>query len=172
MSFSASYLPRVWLGSQVSAKFFPSTIRPLAAHVKLTENCQARCISCDYWKSRWDEGIDTSRAVDLVNQIADLGIGSLRFTGGEPLLRRDFFHVLRQSKSSSFKRIILQTNGLLLRKLHKEINTSPISNISVSIDGLRDSNDRIRGIRGYFDLAMDGIKLMKDKQVSIARWTT
>jgi MoaA/NifB/PqqE/SkfB family radical SAM enzyme len=168
MSFSASYLPRVWLGSQVSSKFLPSSIRPLAAHVKLTENCQAKCISCDYWKSRWDDGIDTSRAVDLVNQIADLGIGSLRFTGGEPLLRKDFFQVLRQSKSSSFKRIILQTNGLLLKKLHKEINASPISNISVSIDGLKDSNDHIRGIRGYFDLAMDGIKLMKDKRISIA----
>ena len=168
MSFSASYLPRVWLGSQVSTKFLPSTIRPLAAHVKLTENCQAKCISCDYWKSRWDDGIDTSRAVDLVNQIADLGIGSLRFTGGEPLLRKDFFQVLRQSKSSSFKRIILQTNGLLLKKLHKEINDSPISKISVSIDGLKDSNDHIRGIRGYFDLAMEGIKLMKDKEISIA----
>ncbi len=34
-----SYLPRVWLGSQFSAKFLPKSIRPRAAHLKLTENC-------------------------------------------------------------------------------------------------------------------------------------
>jgi len=168
MSFSALYLPRVWLGSQVSAKFLPSTIRPLAAHVKLTENCQAKCISCDYWKSRWDDHIDTNRAVDLVNQIDGAGIRSLRFTGGEPLLRKDLFHVLQQANTSRFERIILQTNGLLLKKLIKEINASPITHISVSVDGLKDSNDRIRGIRGYFDLAMEGIQLLQNKQVSLA----
>ncbi len=168
MPFAATYLPRVWLGSQISSKFLPSTIRPLAAHVKLTENCQAKCISCDYWKSRWDDRIDTVRAIDLVNQIADAGIRSLRFTGGEPLLRKDFFEVLQQAKTSSFKHIILQTNGLLLKKFNKEINASPITNISVSIDGLKETNDRIRGIRGYFDLGMEGIKLLRNKKVSIA----
>jgi len=168
MPFPALYLPRVWLGSQVSPKFLPSAIRPLAAHVKLTENCQAKCISCDYWKSRWDDGIDTDRAVDLVNQIAGAGIRSLRFTGGEPLLRKDLFHVLQQADTSRFKRIILQTNGLLLKKLNKEISASPITHISVSIDGLKETNDQIRGIRGYFDLAVEGIRLLPNKQVSIA----
>lgn len=168
MAISTSYLPRVWLGSQVSAKLLPHTIRPLSAHVKLTENCQAKCISCDYWKTRWNDAINTDRAIDLVNQIADARIGTLRFTGGEPLLRKDFFEVLQKSKNSSFKHIILQTNGLLLKKLHKEVNDSPISNVSVSIDGLKDTNDRIRGIRGYFDLAMEGIGLLRDKRVSIA----
>jgi MoaA/NifB/PqqE/SkfB family radical SAM enzyme len=168
MSLAALYLPKVWAGSQLSPKFLPSTIRPLSAHVKLTENCQAKCISCDYWKTRWDDSLNTDRAIDLVNQIADLGIRALRFTGGEPLLRRDFFEVLQKSNSSAFKRIVLQTNGLLLKKLHKEINASPISHISVSIDGLKDTNDHIRGIRGYFDLGMEGIKLMRNKQISIA----
>ena len=164
----ALYLAQTWFGSQVSPKLLPSTIRPLAAHVKLTENCQAKCISCDYWKTRWQDGLNTDRAIDLVNQIAAAGIRSLRFTGGEPLLRKDMFHVLQQADSSSFKRIILQTNGLLLKKLHKGINASPITNISVSVDGLKETNDHIRGIRGYFDLAMEGIKLLRNKEVSIA----
>ena len=151
MSFQGFYLPRVWLGSKVSTKLLPPTIRPLAAHVKLTENCQAGCISCDYWKTRWQDGITTERAVELVNEIAAAGIGSLRFTGGEPLLRRDLFQILKKANTSPFKRIILQTNGMLLKKLHEDINDSPISNISVSIDGLKQSNDLIRGIDGYFD---------------------
>jgi len=146
----------------------PSTIRPLAAHVKLTENCQAKCISCDYWKTRWQDGIDTDRAVELLNEIRAAGIRSLRFTGGEPLLRKDLFEVMERANASSFKQIILQTNGLLIKKLHKEINASPITKVCISIDGLEGTNDLIRGIDGYFDLAMQGIKLLRGKQVAIA----
>jgi MoaA/NifB/PqqE/SkfB family radical SAM enzyme len=170
MSFPASgvYLTRVWLGSNVSEKLLPSTARPLAAHVKLTENCQAKCVTCDYWKSRWHDAIDTERAVKLLNEIGAAGIRSLRFTGGEPLLRRDLFEVMRRANTSPFKQIILQTNGLLIKKLHREINASPITKIAVSIDGLQETNDQIRGIRGYFDLGMEGIQLLREKQIAIS----
>src|SRR5271165_4636349 len=112
MSVPISYLPRVWMGSQISSRLLPSKMRPLSAHIKLTENCQARCISCDYWKTRWQDSIDTDRAIRLVNEISGAGIRSLRLTGGEPLLRKDMFQVLKQAKTSSLKSIIIQTNGL------------------------------------------------------------
>ena len=168
MSFSGLYLTRVWLGSNFTPKFLPAKIQPLAAHVKLTENCQAKCISCDYWKTRWKDGIDTIRAVALVNEIGDLGIESLRFTGGEPLIRKDFFEILRRSNTSKFKRIIIQTNGLLLKRFADEVNESPITNINVSIDGLREANDLIRGIQGYFDLALEGIRALRKKRVAFS----
>jgi MoaA/NifB/PqqE/SkfB family radical SAM enzyme len=170
MSFPGSgvYLTRVWLGSNFSEKLLPSTARPLAAHIKFTENCQAKCVTCDYWKSRWQDEIDTERAIGLLNEIGAAGIRSLRLTGGEPLLRRDLFEVMRRANTSSFKRIILQTNGLLLKKLHKEINASPITKVAVSIDGLQETNDQIRGIRGYFDLGMEGIRLLREKEVAIS----
>ncbi len=168
MFYPASYLTRVWMGSQFSTALLPSRSRPLAAHVKLTENCQAKCISCDYWKTRWTDALDTERAVDLINQIAAAGIHSLRFTGGEPLLRRDFFEVLSRAHTSAFQSIIMQTNGLLLKKLHREINASPITKIAVSIDGLEQSNDYIRGIRGYFNLGMEGIRLLRGKKVALS----
>lgn len=164
----AAYLTRVWLGTQISSKFLPPVAHPLSAHVKLTENCQAKCISCDYWKTRWQDAIDTERAIDLLNQICDLGIPSLRFTGGEPLLRRDMFRILNQSKTSRFRNIIIQTNGLLLKKLHEEINASPITSICVSVDGMKETNDQIRGIQGYFNLAMEGIPLLRGKKVTIS----
>src|ERR1700720_41813 len=119
MSASISYLPRVWLGSQISNRLLPSKIRPLSAHIKLTENCQARCISCDYWKTRWQDHISTGRAIQLLNECSTAGIRTLRLTGGEPLLRKDMFQVLKTAQDSSFKEIIIQTTGLLLKKLHK-----------------------------------------------------
>jgi len=165
---SVSYLPRVWMGSQISPRLLPTEIRPISAHVKLTETCQARCISCDYWKTRWQESIDTERAIALVNEIRNAGISSLRLTGGEPLLRKDMFRVLKQADTSSFKSIIIQTNGLLLKKLHKEVNDSPITKVAVSVDGLEKTNDLIRGIKGYFGLALEGIKLLRGKKVVLS----
>ena len=156
------------MGSQISERFLPRSIKPLSAHIKLTENCQAKCISCDYWKTRWHDAMDTDRAVDLVNQIAGAGIHSLRLTGGEPLLRKDIFEVLKKASTGSLKNIILQTNGLLLKKLHKEINDSPISTVAVSVDGLEQTNDLIRGIKGYFGLALEGIRLLRGKRVALS----
>jgi MoaA/NifB/PqqE/SkfB family radical SAM enzyme len=168
MSFSISYLPRVWMGSQISARLLPSKIQPLSAHIKLTENCQARCISCNYWKTRWQDSISTERAIHLLNECAGCGIRSLRLTGGEPLLRKDMFEVLKQAKTSSFENIIVQTNGLLLKKLHNEVNNSPITKVAVSVDGLETTNDLIRGINGYFGLALEGIKLLRGKKVVLS----
>jgi MoaA/NifB/PqqE/SkfB family radical SAM enzyme len=168
MNLSVAYLPRLWLGSQFSRKLLPSQVQPLAAHVKLTENCQSKCVTCDYWKSRWKDGIDKNRAVALLNEIGDLGIRTLRFTGGEPLVRKDFFEILRRAAVSSFKRIIVQTNGLLLKRFADQVNDSPITNVNVSIDGLRETNDQIRGVRGYFDSALEGIRALRGKRVAFS----
>jgi len=161
------YLARVWMGSQFSTKLLPAKVRPLSASVKLTENCQAKCITCNYWQTRWQDGLNTDQAVDIINRLAHFGIRYLRFTGGEPLLRRDLFEVMQRADMAKFKRITLQTNGLLLKKLSQEINDSPITKVAVSIDGMEASNDLIRGIKGYFRLALEGIRLLKDKQVNV-----
>jgi len=152
----------------MSTRFLPAAITPLSAHIKLTENCQAKCISCNYWQSRWQDRIDTARAIELITEIDAAGIGSLRLTGGEPLLRKDLFDVLAAARTSRLKRIILQTNGLAIKKLHKEINDSPITHIAVSIDGLKETNDLVRGIRGYFDLGMEGLRLLQGKNLAIS----
>lgn len=161
------YLARVWMGSQYSPKLLPSKVRPLSASLKLTENCQAKCVTCNYWQTRWEDGLNTERAVGIINRLGNFGIHYLRFTGGEPLLRRDLFQIMQQANMARFKRVTLQTNGLLLKKLHKEINESPITKVVVSLDGMEASNDQIRGIRGYFKLAMEGIGLLKGKQVNV-----
>lgn len=161
------YLTRVWMGSQFSARLLPAKVKPLSASLKLTENCQAKCVTCNYWQTRWDDGLNTEKAVDIINRLGNFGIRYLRFTGGEPLLRRDLFHIMRKANMARFQRVTLQTNGLLLKKLSREINDSPITKVAVSIDGLETSNDLIRGIKGYFKLAMEGIRLLKGKQVNV-----
>ena len=129
-----AYEARLWLAANVSDRLAPRVIRPTDASIKLTENCQARCVTCDYWKTRWTDHISAEAAIALVRRLGDIGITTLRFTGGEPLLRRDFFSILAEIDPSPFGTIGLQTNGLLLTRLAGPINDSPITHVTVSLE--------------------------------------
>lgn len=171
-SGQGGYQARLWMGGNVTSSLAPRRIRPTDASIKLTENCQARCITCDYWKQRWTDHIDTPTAIRLIRRLGEIGISTLRFTGGEPLLRKDFFDILAATDAVPFTTIGVQTNGLLLRRLADQINDSPITHVSVSIDAVGERNDAIRGIRGYFDRAIAGLRLLTGKTLIIAMTLT
>ncbi|GAB3170738.1 hypothetical protein GCM10027059_37710 [Myceligenerans halotolerans] len=162
------YERRLWAAANISERLAPSTIRPTDVSLKFTENCQARCVTCDYWKHRWHDAMDTDKAVSVIDQIADLGVTTLRLTGGEPLLRRDLFDVLDRARTDSFSTIALQTNGLLLGRFIDRVNASPITHVVVSLDAVGDRNDTIRGISGYFDKALAGLDAVEGKTRIIA----
>ena len=163
-----AYEARLWLAANVSDRLAPRVIRPTDASIKLTENCQARCVTCDYWKTRWTDHISAEAAIALVRRLGDIGITTLRFTGGEPLLRRDFFSILAEIDPSPFGTIGLQTNGLLLTRLACPINDSPITHVTVLLDAVGERNDEIRGVRGYYDRAIEGLDRLQGKTRIIA----
>lgn len=162
------YILRLHLYSRTKFKgFLPKKIAPIAADVNLTENCNARCITCNCWRKKKEDLISTEKAIDIINQIQELGVKRLRFTGGETLLRKDFFDILNGIKNNHFRKITLATNGLLLKKYAYQINKSCLTDLGVSIDGLAETNDMIRGIRGYFSRVMSSLKEIRDKRITI-----
>jgi len=161
------YLSRVKLGS-LTGFGHPTVIRPVACNLKLTENCQSRCITCHYWKNKYVDDITEDRAVALINEeLPEVGVRYLRLTGGEILLRKDLFSILSRMKPGLYDRVILKTNGLLLSRYASEINDSPVTEVSVSIDGLPETNDWIRGVKGNFDRAFSGLDKIKGKHIEI-----
>jgi MoaA/NifB/PqqE/SkfB family radical SAM enzyme len=163
MLADTQYKARLWLSSNASPRFAPRSVRPTDASIKLTENCQARCMTCDYWKHSWKNAIDTDSAIHLIGRLGQIGVSNLRFTGGEPLLRKDFFEILRAVDVEPFTMIGVQTNGLLLSRYADRINDSAVTHVSVSLDAVGDRNDTIRGVRGYFDRAIAGLNLLRGK---------
>ena len=88
--------------------------------------------------------IDLTRARSgptCVRQLADMGTFYVTFSGGEVLVRRDFFDILAHADTTPFTTIGLQTNGLLLRRLADQVNDSPITHVAVSLDAV-EWNDR------------------------------
>lgn len=168
MTGKQHYQARLWAASNLSTRLAPRRIRPTDVSIKLTENCQARCVTCDYWKHRWTDHISADQAVQLMGRLSDIGVTTIRFTGGEPLLRRDLFQVLERSNTSRFSTIALQTNGLLLRRFASQVNDSPFTHVVVSLDAVGERNDQIRGVRGYFDRACEGLRRIEGKTRIVA----
>jgi MoaA/NifB/PqqE/SkfB family radical SAM enzyme len=150
----------------------PRKIRPTSAVLRLTHNCQARCVTCDYWKETTKDNITTEDAIRLIQHFADMGVRDLYLLGGEPLIRTDLFEILDRADAERFTAISIQTNGLLLKRLHQQINDSPITHVSISIDALGEKNDLIRGVKGYFDLAIEGAKLLRGKDIVLCTTLT
>lgn len=167
-----TYSGRIAVSAMTRGAYVLPRANPLLATLNLTENCQSRCLMCDYWRQSRPILIDTERAVSLIGEFASLGIPALRFLGGEPLLRRDLFAILERVHHLPFRRFILATNGLLLVRLSDKVNRSCITNITVSIDGYGDDHDAVRGVPGGFERITEGLKLMEGKRIKVVALVT
>lgn len=138
---------------------------PLFASVKLTNACNSKCITCSI------DGVDkspepsTEQVFFTLYQLQQCGIRFVRFTGGEPLLRRDIKSCIDEAARLGFERIYIATNGLLLEQKVQQL--SRVTNITVSVDGIGTTNDHIRGVPGNFEKSINGIRKLKSDHPAI-----
>ncbi len=140
--------------------------RPLSIHAPLlvvwnfTYKCNLNCKHCysDAGKLSKNE-LSTKEAMNVVDQIADFGVTSLAFSGGEPLMRKDFFEVAAHAVDSGLY-VSLATNGTLLNKeTVKKLKEIGLNYVEVSLDGSDPkTHDFFRGQTGAFNQALKGLK--------------
>lgn len=149
-------------------RFFESS--PLFASVKLTEACNSKCITCSIDQLEKKPEPSTQEMVAILVKLYQGGVRLLRFTGGEPLLRRDIKVLLNEAAHLDFHKIYIATNGLMLEK--KAAQLGKATNVTVSLDGIGMTNDRIRGVVGDYQRSVSGIRKLKEAfpeiQVEIA----
>jgi len=80
---------------------------------EITYRCNLRCVHCYRVEDRRKKELTTAQGKSLLQQMADEGTLNLAFTGGEPLLRKDFFELARYARSMNFLLRIF-TNGTLI----------------------------------------------------------
>lgn len=97
----------------------------------------------------------------LAEILKGLGVEKIRFTGGEPLVRRGFFRFLNDLKSAVPEiRTVLTTNGSLIADNFDQILASPISGVNVSLDSLKPDLFRFVTRKGSLDDVITGIKTL------------
>lgn len=140
-------------------RFVP--VAPNVAAIMLTGNCNCRCVTCGVWKNTSVNELTTEEMKCSLRQLKGIGVKTLVFVGGEPLLRNDIGAIVKEASSLGFDGIIVVTNGLLLEKKAEELLDSGVTHIDVSIDAVGEADDRIKGISGHYERAIAGIRAVQ-----------
>ena len=82
----------------------------------------------------------------------------LCITGGEPLLRPDFFEILSYAHETGFRWGMTTNATLITEDVAHRLAECGMATVSVSIDGLPETHDRLRGLPGGYEAAMRGIQ--------------
>ncbi|NJD77051.1 MAG: 12,18-didecarboxysiroheme deacetylase [Candidatus Methanoperedens sp.] len=122
--------------------------------------CNLRCVHC-YAQSKdieYKNELTTQQGKDLIDDLSQFGAPVILFSGGEPLMRQDLPELAQYARSKGM-RAVISTNGTLIdKKMAKILKEIGLSYVGVSLDGMRETNDRFRGVNGAFDLALQGMR--------------
>jgi radical SAM protein with 4Fe4S-binding SPASM domain len=140
--------------------------------MELTERCNNNCIHC-YINLPADDLIARQKELskeeiqEILRQAVSLGCLTVRFTGGEPLLREDFEDLYVFARKLGL-RVILLTNATLITPALTEIfaRIPPLESIEITVYGMRrNSYESVTRVSGSFEAAWQGIHLLLEKRV-------
>ena len=131
---------------------------PLYAVWEVTLACDLACRHCGSraGRARPDE-LTTAEALDLAAQMIDLGVKEVTLIGGEAYLREDWLEI---AGAFSAQRVICNMTtggrGFTLERA-RAARAAGIEGVSVSVDGLGPTHDRLRAVNGSYDSAMSAL---------------
>jgi 12,18-didecarboxysiroheme deacetylase len=147
---------------------FAAVKRPVVVW-NMTRRCNLRCVHC-YSQSQnkaYPEELTTAEGKVLIDDLASFSCPVILFSGGEPLMRDDLSELVRHATDRGI-RAVISTNGTLITDdFARTFTKIGLSYVGVSLDGLRETHDRFRGVKGAFDGAMTGIRRCLDAGIKV-----
>ncbi len=128
---------------------------PVIAGHKLLYRCNLECRMCPFWRRDDEQLLGLPDEIRMMDALARAGVSFLGFEGGEPLLRPDLGEILREAHARFHTSLV--TNGWLLERRLGEI-ADHLDLLFVSVDGMEETHDRLRGIPRSFERAVRGMR--------------
>ena len=132
-------------------------MKKLNGTVIVTYRCNARCNMCNRYKkpSLPDEEI----SLETIKKLPPMYFTNI--TGGEPFIRTDLKDIVRELKKKS-DRIVISTNGFFTDRIVDLCREFPDIGIRISIEGLEETNNKIRGLENGFQRGYSTLKQLVD----------
>lgn len=131
--------------------------------------CNLKCVHC-YAQSKdieYTNELTTQQGKELIDDLAQFGAPVILFSGGEPLMRQDLPELAMYARSKGM-RAVISTNGTLIdKKMAKVLKEIGLSYVGVSLDGMKETNDKFRGVKGAFDLALQGMRNCLEEGIKV-----
>ena len=131
--------------------------KKLNGTVIVTYRCNARCTMCNRYKapSKPEEEI----SIETIKKLPKMYFTNI--TGGEPFIREDLPDIVRELYKKS-DRIVISTNGFFTDRIIKLCEEFPNVGIRISIEGLEQTNNEIRGLEDGFNKGYSTLKKLVD----------
>lgn len=145
-----------------------------ALDMELTERCNLNCIHCYINQPAGSDAIQkkelsTQAIQSVLRQAAALGCLSVRFTGGEPLLREDFSDIYLFSRRMGLK-VRLSTNATLITPKLADMFSCipPLEKIEITLYGAKkESYEAVTRTPGSFRNALNGIHMLRSRCIPL-----
>ena len=140
---------------------------PLAVHLDVTYRCNERCVHC--YLEHDDHGeMATAEIKGVLDQLAEAGTFFLTLSGGEVLMRRDFFEILEYARGLMFN-IKLKTNGVMIReKEARRLRDLGVVDVQISIYSSRpEVHDGITKLPGSLKRSVQAIRFLKAQGLKV-----
>ncbi len=145
----------------------------------LTDACDMRCSHCyiPHNNKKMHNSIATRECKRIINSLCNLSDKlsiqtRINFSGGNPLLREDFFEIAGYASGKGIKVGILgNPTSLLSEKVIDKLKEINVFRYQISIDGLKENHEKIRG-KGSYDVAMKGIDVLIENEIPAVVLTT
>ncbi|MBE7011329.1 MAG: radical SAM protein [Ruminococcaceae bacterium] len=133
--------------------------------LELTLRCNERCIHCGSSCGQLSDTVELSlkqykKILDNIKRDFDISKIKLDITGGEPLLRKDFFDIMKYADKLGYIWGMTSNGTLINDEVAKKLQKCGMRTIAISIDGLEETHDRLRGRKDAFKSAMSGVNAL------------
>lgn len=168
-------LPLYWIFYRFGRRRLAYRLLPFSLVVSVSYRCNSRCQTCGVWRKTSEE-----MSVDEWRQVfSHLGRtpSYLTFTGGEPFLRADLHEIVIAGAEQCRPAVItIPTNGLLTRRIVDRVDqicgaaSHSQVGLNLSLDGVGQEHDHIRGVPGNWERAMEtwqGLKTLQAKHPNL-----
>jgi len=135
----------------------------------ITRACNLKCVHCynDSGSRKAKDELSTQEAEEVLRDLAEFGVPSVLFSGGEPLERGDLFDLLGYARGLGLRTVISTNGTLITADVAQRIKERGVSYVGISLDGIGEINDKFRGVAGAFDKAVKGIKNCQDAGIRV-----
>ncbi len=135
----------------------------------MTRRCNLKCVHC-YARSEdvsYDNELNREQCIAMIDDLADFGVPVLLFSGGEPLVHPRLIEYAQYAVSKGM-RAVISTNGTLITKEKaKALKEIGLSYVGISLDGLEETHDKFRGVKGSYKKAMAAIKHCQEAGIKV-----
>jgi radical SAM protein with 4Fe4S-binding SPASM domain len=140
---------------------------PLSVQLDLTYRCNERCVHC--YLDHDDHGeMTTAEIKHLLDEMAEAGVFILTLSGGEILMRRDFFEILEYARQLTFC-VKLKSNAVLIRESEAaRLRELGVESVQVSIYSHRpEVHDAITLVPGSLKRSLNAIRFLKAQGLKV-----